>query len=61
MSKHNRVRKIHRRDQGISEELQQAALHPVLKRIYANRQINTLAQLDMEWILDDESQFSGRK
>ena len=46
MSRHSRVRKIHRRNQGISEELQQASLHPVLKRIYANRHINTLTQVD---------------
>jgi len=46
MSIHNRVRKIHRRNLGISDELQNAALHPVLKRIYANRQINNLSQID---------------
>jgi len=46
MSIHNRVRKIHRRNLGISDELQNASLHPVLKRIYANRQINNLSQID---------------
>ncbi len=46
MSKHTRVRKIHRRDVHISDELNNAALHPVLKRIYANRDINSLSQVD---------------
>lgn len=46
MSTHSRVRKIHRRNHGISDELQQAGLHPILKRIYANRHINSLSQLD---------------
>lgn len=46
MSKHSRVRKIHRRDVCISEELINAPLHPVLKRIYANRHINSLTQVD---------------
>jgi single-stranded-DNA-specific exonuclease len=46
MSKHSRVRKIHRRNLGISDELAQASLHPVLKRIYANRHINSLSQVD---------------
>ena len=46
MSKHSRVRKIHRRNLGISDELEQAALHPVLKRIYANRHVNSLSQVD---------------
>jgi single-stranded-DNA-specific exonuclease len=46
MSKHNRVRKIHRRNLGIPDELEKAPLHPVLKRIYANRHINSLAQVD---------------
>jgi single-stranded-DNA-specific exonuclease len=46
MSKHSRVRKIHRRNLGISDELEKASLHPVLKRIYANRHINTLSQVD---------------
>ncbi len=46
MSKHTRVRKIHRRDVHISDELNNAALHPVLKRIYANRAINSLSQVD---------------
>lgn len=46
MSKHSRVRKIHRRNLGISDELEKAALHPVLKRIYANRHVNSLSQVD---------------
>ena len=46
MSIHNRVRKIQRRNLGISDELQSASLHPVLKRIYANRQVNHLSQVD---------------
>ena len=46
MSIHNRVRKIHRRNLGMSDEIQNASLHPVLKRIYANRHINSLAQID---------------
>ena len=46
MSIHNRVRKIHRRNLGVSDELQKATLHPLLKRIYANRHINCLAQVD---------------
>jgi single-stranded-DNA-specific exonuclease len=46
MSKHSRVRKIHRRNLGISDELEQASLHPVLKRIYANRHIQNLSQVD---------------
>jgi single-stranded-DNA-specific exonuclease len=46
MSKHSRVRKIHRRNLGISDELEQAALHPVLKRIYANRHVRNLSQVD---------------
>lgn len=46
MSIHSRARRIHRRQQTISDELQQATLHPILKRIYANRDINQLAQVD---------------
>ena len=46
MSIHSRVRKIHRRNLGISDEIQKASLHPVLKRIYANRNINSIAQID---------------
>jgi len=46
MSIHTRVRKIHRRNHVISDELRQASLHPVLKRIYANRDISGLCQLD---------------
>ena len=46
MSKHSRVRKIHRRNLGISDELEKASLHPVLKRIYANRHIDSLSQVD---------------
>ncbi len=46
MSKHSRVRKIHRRNLGVSDELQNTSLHPLLKRIYANRHINSLAQVD---------------
>ena len=46
MSIHSRVRKIHRRNHGISDEIQQASLHPILKRIYANRDINSLSQVD---------------
>ncbi len=46
MSIHNRVRKIHRRKQSISDELEHASLHPVLKRIYANRHISRLEQVD---------------
>ncbi|MGD2160490.1 MAG: single-stranded-DNA-specific exonuclease RecJ, partial [Gammaproteobacteria bacterium] len=46
MSKHSRVRKIHRRNLGISDELEQASLHPVLKRIYANRHVRNLSQVD---------------
>jgi len=46
MSTYNRVRKIHRRNQGISDELQQTGLHPILKRIYANRHIDSLSQVD---------------
>ena len=46
MSIHSRVRKIHRRNQTISDELQEASLHPLLKRIYANRQIRSLDQVD---------------
>jgi len=46
MSIHSRIRKIHRRNHGISNELQQASLHPVLKRIYANRDISSLSQVD---------------
>jgi single-stranded-DNA-specific exonuclease len=30
----------------MSDEIQNASLHPVLKRIYANRHINSLAQID---------------
>ena len=46
MSKHKRVRKIHRRKLGISDELNSATLHPVLKRIYANRHVDRLDQID---------------
>ena len=46
MSIHSRVRKIHRRNHGISDELQQASLHPILKRIYANRDVSSLSQVD---------------
>ena len=46
MSIHRRVRKIHRRNHKIPDALQNASLHPVLKRIYANRQVNSLAQVD---------------
>ena len=46
MSKHSRTRTSHRRDLGIPDELQQATLHPVLKRIYANRHISSLDQVD---------------
>jgi single-stranded-DNA-specific exonuclease len=46
MSIHNRARRIHRRDQAISDELRQATLHPILKRIYANRAIDQLSQVD---------------
>ncbi len=46
MSIHSRVRKIHRRNLGMSDEIQNASLHPVLKRIYANRHINSLVQID---------------
>ena len=46
MSIHSRVRKIHRRNLGMSDEIQNASLHPVLKRIYANRHINSLNQVD---------------
>ena len=46
MSIHRRVRKIHRRNQRIPDALQNASLHPVLKRIYANRQVSSLAQID---------------
>lgn len=46
MSIHSRVRKIHRRNRAISDELLNAALHPVLKRVYANRDINSLDEID---------------
>ena len=46
MSIHNRIRKIHRRNLGMSDEIQNASLHPVLKQIYANRHINSLDQID---------------
>ena len=46
MSRHARVRRILRRNHAIPDELQHAALHPVLKRIYANRDIRSLAQVD---------------
>ncbi len=46
MSTHSRARRIHRRKQTISDELQQATLHPILKRIYANRDVNQLSQVD---------------
>ena len=46
MSKHNRVRRIQRRNQAIPDALQDAALHPVLKRIYANRHVCSLEQVD---------------
>ena len=46
MSRHHRIRKIHRRNHAVPQELEQTALHPLLKRIYANRQISRLAQVD---------------
>ena len=54
MSKHTRVRKIQRRNHVIPEQLQDAALHPVLKRIYANRHVSSLDQVDysLERLID---------
>ena len=46
MSIHTRARRIHRRDHRIPDELQKAELHPLLKRIYANRDISDLSQID---------------
>ncbi|MBT8130253.1 MAG: single-stranded-DNA-specific exonuclease RecJ, partial [Gammaproteobacteria bacterium] len=40
------MRKIHRRNHKIPDALQNASLHPVLKRIYANREVCSLAQID---------------
>ena len=46
MSRHTRVRRILRRNHDIPDALQHAALHPVLKQIYANRDISSLDQVD---------------
>lgn len=46
MSKHKRIKKIHRRQNEVPDALQSASIHPVLKRVYANRNINCLEQID---------------
>ncbi|MCK4674578.1 MAG: hypothetical protein KAT61_01590, partial [Gammaproteobacteria bacterium] len=37
---------IRRRDVSVSDELENSSLHPLLKKIYANRGVTTLKQID---------------
>ena len=46
MSKHTRTRLIHRRNLAIPDAIQSTQLHPVLKRVYANRNVNSPEQVD---------------